>query len=550
MEALIENIHPFLHQGDQQLPRFPFKQLDRWQICLFIAALAYSGILLAIMPANSLMWDEVTHLHGGLLLSRGQAVTWALTNSFYPPAFDVFAALSFLVFGPSVWAARVVSVVFAVLSLFVIYELANLLYNSKKAALVASVLFAVMPGIVWVSKMAMIETLLIFTVSLAMLFFFRWLKYSREKDRVLFVATFVLGVLVKYQVIVIVPLIAVLGTYFWKKDYFRSELKKWFTLPRVAIVATALFAATVIGYVLLSSKTLDFLIYAFGVGSEQKATYSTRYPIPIFYFAEMTWVTELFHPISLLLYLAGLAGLGLMIYRRKTGDKFLLLWFTVTYVVFTLVSNREWRYMTVAFPVLAIAASSLIAACWTKLQEISNKPTSNLSKWSARAGTVVLVAFVVSGGLLSAVDTYIWVCHDRAEVPVEQASLYVGQKLSENQTLVVVAAVNHFSKYMVSFYLSTKDATRDFNQTCLQYPASAMDTFASAFNVSELVSLCQESGTRYVLLYEYGGLRYFESSLSAPQVYDLLDTTEKFSLEASFGVEPHRIFVFSFDNTA
>jgi 4-amino-4-deoxy-L-arabinose transferase-like glycosyltransferase len=533
----------------QQLPRFPLKQLDRWQICLIIAALAYGGSLLAIIPANSLMWDEVTHLHGGLLLSRGQAITWALTNSFYPPAFDVFAALSFLVFGPSLWAARLVSVVFAGLSLFVIYELANLLCNSKRVALGAAVLFAIMPGIIWVAKMAMIETLLIFTVSLSMLFFFRWLKNSQEKDRVLFVATFVFGVLVKYQLIVVIPLIAVLGTYFWKRDYFHGELKKWFTLPRIAILAAALVAATIITYVLFSSKTLDFLIYAFSVGSEQKTTYSTRYPIPIFYFAEMTWVTELFHPISLLLYLTGLAGLGLMVYRRKTGDKFLLLWFTVVYVVFTLVSNREWRYLTVAFPVLAIAASSLIAASWSKLRGISQKATSSLSKWGARAGTVILVAFVVSGGFLSAVDAYNWVAHDRVDVPVEQASIYAGQNLGANQTLVVLAPVNHFSKYMVSFYLSTRDTTRDFNQTCLQYPASAMDTFASGFNVSELVSLCQESNVKYALLYEYGGLRYFESSLSAPQVYDLLNATEKFSLEASFGVEPHRIFVFSFDDT-
>jgi 4-amino-4-deoxy-L-arabinose transferase-like glycosyltransferase len=533
----------------QQLPRFPLKQLDRWQICLIIAALAYGSILLAI-PANSLMWDEVTHLHGGLLLSRGQAITWALTNSFYPPAFDVFTALSFLVFGPSVWAARLVSVVFAVLSLFVIYELANLLCNSKKVALGGAVLFAVMPGVVWVSKMAMIETLLIFTVSLSMLFFFRWLKNSQEKDRVLFVATFVLGVLVKYQLVVVIPLIEVLGTYFWKRDYFRVELKKWFTLPRIAILAATLVAATIIAYVLLSSKTLDFLIYAFSVGSEQKTTYSARYPIPIFYFAEMTWVTELFHPISLLLYFAGLAGLALMVYRRKTGDKFLLLWFTVAYVVFTLVSNREWRYLTVAFPVLAIAASNLIATSWSKLRGISQKATSNLSKWGARAGAVLLVAFVVSGVFLSAIDAYNWVSHDHADVTVEQASLYAGQNLGANQTLIVLAPVNHFSKYMVSFYLSTKDATQDFNQTCLQYPPSAMDTFASTFDTSELVALCQESKVKYALLYEYGDLQYFESSLSAPQVYDLLNATEKFSLEASFGVEPHRIFVFNFDDTA
>ncbi len=523
------------------------KRLDRWRLCLIIFVIAYGAILATTLSANSMVWDEVTHLNGGLLLSRGQIGTWAFTNSFYPPIYDFFTAVYFLIFGPSVLAARLVSVTFSVLTLFVIYEIANLLYNSKKVALAAAVLFGVMPGIVWLSRLAMIETLLIFVLSLSLLFFFRWLRTNRQRDQILSIAAFVVGVAVKYQVLVILPIIVLVGTYFWKKDYFKAEVKKWFILPRILVMAAVLVAVAIAAYVLLASGKIDFLLYAFGVGSEQKATYSLRYPVPIFYLVEMAWFNDLLHPVSVLLYLVGLAGLGFMLYRRKSADKFLLLWFTVVYIVFTLVPNREWRYVTIAFPVLAIAASSLIMAAFGRLQRSIRSVQTSLNRWGIRIVAAFLLVFVFTGLIVSCVDAYTWVEEDRINAPVEQASLYAGQGLGQNQTLVVACAVNRFNKNMVSFYLSARNSGQDFNQTCLQYPGLAVDSFTPPFNITELVELCQQKNVKYVMLYEYGSLEYFESTLSAPKVYDLLNATGYFTLAATFGDASNRIFVLEFE---
>jgi hypothetical protein len=527
----------------------PFRDINRWQLCLLIFAVVYGCILVAIISTNSMVWDEVSHLKGGLLLSRGQFIEWAFTNSFYPPVYDSFVALSFLLFGASIFSARLVSVVFLILTVFVIYGMANLLYNSRKAALLSTVLFAVMPGIIWLSKLAMIETLLVFVVSLSMFFFFRWLQTSSKKDQTLGIIALIIGVLVKYQVLVIVPIIMLMGTFFWKKDYFKAELKKWFTMPKLAIVITALVVAVSVLTVLLITGTLDFLIYAFGVGSQQKAVYSTRYPLPIFYLLEITWFTDILHPVSVLLYLVSLAGLAFMVYRRKAGDKFLLMWFLVVYVVFTLVPNREWRYLSVVFPVLALAASSLVMSIWGKLRQIGQTARSGFGKGGAKIGAASLIVLVAGGVYVSCTDTYVWLAQDQIVVPVEQASFYAGNGLAPNQTLVVVAAVNHFNKYMVSFCLSTKDASRQFNDTCQQYPAAAMDTFAASFNTTYLVDMCQANNTKYVLLFEYGkDLPYFQSDLTASKVYGLLNATGYLTLKETFGTEPNRVFVFEFNN--
>ena len=82
--------------------------------------------------------------------------------------------------------------------------------------------------------------------------------------------------------------------------------------------------------------------------------------MPIFYLVELTWpfIDIPVHPISLPLYILGLAGIVLWAYRRRTEDKFFLIWFLVVYVFFTLIPNKQWRYVTPLFPVMAISATS------------------------------------------------------------------------------------------------------------------------------------------------------------------------------------------------
>ena len=364
-----------------------------------------------------MLWDEVTHFTGGLLLSRGQVVTWVWTNSLYPPAYDTFTALYYLIVGPSVFAGRLVALTFSVLSLFAVYEIANRLYNAK-TALLSAVLFSVMPGIVWLSRLAMIETMLIFVFSVSMLFFFSWLKTDRKRDWAISLVAFSVGVAVKYQTLVVIPIIMLLGMYFWKRDYLKTELKSYLRLPRLAAVVAAIAVVAVVIYALLVSGVLSTLLFAIREGTEQKAVFSARYPEPIFYFVEMTWFSDVTHPVSLLLYFLGLAGLGLMVYRRKRGDKFLLLWFTVVYVVFTLIPNREWRYVTIAFPVLAIAVSSLLMTSFDKLRQIGQTAAGSLArKWVPKIAATLLIVFTLTGVFFSCSDAYSWVAESKLKFP-------------------------------------------------------------------------------------------------------------------------------------
>jgi 4-amino-4-deoxy-L-arabinose transferase-like glycosyltransferase len=122
----------------------------------------------------SIQWDEIPHLYGGLLLARGQLQGYVATYGYYPPVYDGLTTLFFFVFGVGSASGRLVAVMFSLLSVWGVFEFANRTYGPK-TALLASILLGVMPGVFWVSRMAMLETVLIFFFSFALFFFFSWM---------------------------------------------------------------------------------------------------------------------------------------------------------------------------------------------------------------------------------------------------------------------------------------------------------------------------------------------------------------------------------------
>jgi 4-amino-4-deoxy-L-arabinose transferase-like glycosyltransferase len=520
--------------------------VNSWTLCLIVFVIVYASFLAINLSYSSMEWDEVSHFTGGLLLSRGHLWQWITNNSFYPPAFDLVTAFYFLIGGASVFAGRFVALTFSVLALFVVYETAKIMYSAK-VALVSVVFLSVMPGIVWASRMAMIETMLLFTFSTSMLFFFKWLSLNNKRDFALATLAVVIGVAVKYQMLVVAPIIMLLAVAFWKRDMVNTEVKRYLRLSwlilAVAIVAIAVFAA----FEIFASGVLNSWIYVLGVGGANKAIYSARYPTPIFYLIEMVWLNNTMHPVSLILYLAGLAGISLLVYRRKLADKFLLLWFAIVYMVFTLIPNREWRYVSILFPVLAIGASVFLAQTYEKIQKIKQASTKPFTrKWGAKLATIILLAFFIGGVAYSCLDAYNFVATDTIPIPVEQAADYVALTISSNQTVLAACPVNRFNQFMVWFYLNDKMAKPRINQT-LQYPEQAVDAFVPIFNVTELISLCKARNVKFVLLFEYGVTTpFFNSTLNEQQVYTILIDSGRFALQDSFGMVPNRIFVFSF----
>jgi 4-amino-4-deoxy-L-arabinose transferase-like glycosyltransferase len=514
---------------------------SKWRVTLLVFGVVYAVLLLIGALHYPLEWDEIVHLNGALNLQSGHYTAF-VNNAFYPPLLDCLTAFSFNVFGVSVLSARLVSVLFACLSLWVVFELANSLYGSK-VGLLAAVLLGIMPGYFWLSRMALLETMLLFFVTLALFFFWRWLQIKQDRY-VLFTGLAVgLGVLTKYQAVV-AGLIILVSILFLA----RGQLKQAFSRFTLMVVTAVLVVVpwVVAAYEVYASKLLDQWLYALQVGNPGKLVYSDRYPAPIFYLIEVVWPYDTFHPVSIFLYAGALAGLVFLMWRHCKADKYTLIWFVSVFVFFSLITNKEWRYVLPLFPTLAIASSVLILFGYGKLN--AWRKQAPVSKHTQRKVVVGLFVVLIGGAMAYSVyDAYTVTAYFDITVQLEPATVYAMNRMQGNQTIMVLCPFNFFSQDMVSFYLAKNGDTAI---RVSQYPILPVDSYTPQFNITELIALCNQNNVKYLFTYENGGTAtYYNTTLNLAQIYEQIYVSGKFSQwteDAAFGITPRRVIILTF----
>jgi hypothetical protein len=250
------------------------------------------------------------------------------------------------------------------------------------------------------------------------------------------------------------------------------------------------------------------------------------------------------HPISLLVYAIALGGIALFALRRKPSDKFLLICFATVYAVFTVIPNKDWRYVILLFPILAISASNLLVLSWEKIARTwKSQKNTKARKRAAKFSAACLIVFSASALFLSYSDAQNWLSTESSKLPIEQATTYAAQTLGSNQSIVVACPMNLLNNYLVWFYLNAKNPSPS---TVWQYPTLAVDAYTPSFNTADFISLCQQNNAKYVFLYEYSDLNYFNSNLTSNAVSVMLSASGRFILVDSFGTSPDYIFVFEF----
>lgn len=496
--------------------------------------------MLVYLDYAPVRWDETPHLYGGLLLSRGQFDDFLRENAFYPPLFDVTTSLFFTGFGVSMFSARLVAVTFGLLSLWIVFEYAKKLYGPR-TALLSAVLLAAMPGFITLCRMALIETMLMFFFTISLFLFFSWMRTKQDRFLIFTGVTLGLGFLVKYQ-IVIGGIIVLISLLYFVKQRLSFKLSKFLL---ILVVALAVISPWVLlTYQQYATEMIGKWLYVAGMGNEERLAYSTRFPTPIFYLIEMTQPYAHRHPIALPLYLLALAGLGLWMWRRNEGDKYSLITFATVYVVFTIITSKDWRYITLIFPVLAISASDLLVSLWDKagdrlkLKHL-NFPDKNLTKVAA----ATLAVFVGASLAYSAWEAYLWVEFDHVNIPIDDASKYVVEAVTPDEKIIVLCGGNYFSADMVEYFLLVYDQNQE---QPVQYPEYPVDAYKPNFNYTELIETSEATNVKYLMLFEHGNITYYDTDLRYSDVLnDMLDTN-RFEIEETMGASPRRIFILRF----
>lgn len=513
---------------------------DRWRLALLIFLVVYAAFLLG-SGFMVIQWDEMSHLRGGQLLAQGRLTDYISSYGYYPPLYDLVTSGYFKLLGVSAEAGRLGAISFALLSIWLVFEFARRTYDSK-TALLASALLGAMPGFFWTAKFALLETALIFFFTLTLFFFFTWMRTEKNKMLILTALTLGVGFLAKYQ-IAVAGIVMIAALLFLARNKLRVNFSKFSILALIAILV-------VVPWILIAGfgKGND-LIYAITAGGEDRVEYGGRfgpYTLPIFYLIEMTWPYNNTHPIFLPLFILGLLGLALWGYRRKTEDKFFLIWFAVVYLFFTLlIPNKQWRYVVPLFPVLAISAANFIVFVCRKVQSGWKSSTAGSNRKALTKGVAIaIVLFTFASLSYSFYDGYQWTARYVIHVPIEEATNFAATRLTQNDSIAVLCPNNSFNDDMVRFYL---EANASRKNKVWQYPQLAVDSFKPEFNVTALIASCLKENTKILLLYEYGQTQpYFNTSLTTIQVWEAMNSTGRFEYVNFFGESPRAIYVIGF----
>jgi 4-amino-4-deoxy-L-arabinose transferase-like glycosyltransferase len=515
-------------------------RFDKGRLAFLIFLIGYAVLLLFYLDYAPLRWDETPHLYGGLLLSRGQFEEYLRESAFYPPLFDITTALYLKLIGLSLFSARLVAVIFGLLSIWIVFEYGYKLYGPRNA-LISVILLASMPGFVVLSRMALIETMLMFFFSVSLLLFFSWMHKKNNKTLILTGITLGLGFLVKYQMVIggIVILVSLL---YFGKQRLSIKLRKFLL---ILIIAGAVISPWVIlTYQQYTTRMFGKWLYVAGMGNEERLAYSSRFPTPIFYLIEMTQPYPHIHPIVLPVYLLSLLGLGLLLWRRLESDKFSLMTFAVVYLVFTIITSKDWRYITLIFPILAVSASEFILFLWDNVKDKLKAPNlSFYQKSLAKVVAAVLVVAVSISIVYSLWEAYVWVEFDHVNIPISEATQYVVERVTLNETIVVLCGGNYFSTDMVEFYLLVSNPDQ---KQPMQYPELAVDAYKPSFNFTWLIERSEVLDVKYLLLFEHGNITYYESDLRSQDILDTMLDTQRFVVEKDFGTHPRRIYILRF----
>ena len=517
--------------------------LTKWRLLFLGFVLIYAVLLLINLTKPPILWDEVSHLNGGSLLYFGLYDKF-VSVAFYPPLFDAFTFLSFKLFGISLFTARLPSVIFAVLALWSVFELAHYMYNGK-VALLSSIMLGIMPGFFWLSGYAMLETILVFFVTASLLCFYHWLNTRQTRMLVLSGLALGLGFLAKYQILV-VGVIMMFAIIFLMRKQVKFAFKKLSLVIAAAVLVVSPWV--VIAYQAYRTGFLGQWFYVLQTGNPGRSVYSSRFPLPIFYFIEMTWPHDNFHPISIFCYILGLAGIAWMVWRHRSGEKFLLLWFAIIFGFYTLIPNKDWRYVIPLFPILAIAASDSVLSLGDTLHKIWKKSCSTLRKHLAKVASVALIVTVVGAMSYSVYESYTFTMNHHLPVGIKDATDFAVANIEDGKSIMVLLPCNLFNQDMVQFYVWAQN-NRDIE--LFSYPELAVDAYTPEFNLTEFIEQCRQHNVQYIFIFEYGGANvpFYDTTLTLREVYEQLHGSDNFTDitdEQSFGINPWRIFVIDF----
>jgi 4-amino-4-deoxy-L-arabinose transferase-like glycosyltransferase len=320
----------------------------------------FGGILFSFNLGGWDLWNPDEPRYGEIAKEMLQGEGWIiphLNSEVYlekPPLFFwLMAATGTVIGGMNEFAARFPAALFALLTLLLLFFLGKRLFG-EKGGFFAALILATSVEFLWLARRACLDTTLTFftTAAIALLYVGFYQQRGRWILYLLAYLAMALGVLTKLQIGVIVPVLVVGG-------YFLVQRELGFFKDTSHIPGIALFVALIGGWLALAylsggQEYLRGLLYQKTASTFLETTSHDR---PLYYYLMyfpgnfIPWI--IFFP-SALIY--GLSAGG-----RKKEFIFILFWFAIVFVFFSIAKAKRELYLLPLYPAAALMVGNLVA---------------------------------------------------------------------------------------------------------------------------------------------------------------------------------------------
>lgn len=341
---------------------------------VFLACMAALFIfLISTFQYNSIVADEGTHLllsvfYKDLATNIFQTGDFSFQHIYqyginylihypklqiaYPPLYHLTNAAAFSVFGLSETIARTVNLIYAI-GAFSLFYLIVKKYFSAKTALLSAVLFSFSPISLFFSSRALQDFSMFFFLLFSVFIFSSALQHLAKPSKrsvLLFslvgFASFLAAMGKQMGGVVIFFFLAILAYNFLRQKKYRKQ-----TLANSAVLLFA-FLLPLIPYFFILNAVGGIEInkmVAIGYASEQGEPTSLADPMFWLWYPIKASVAAPFTPLFLMAF-------AFFVFRKQNHWKPLLLWFSIFFVLLTLIPNKEIRFFQIFFLPAYLAA--------------------------------------------------------------------------------------------------------------------------------------------------------------------------------------------------
>lgn len=410
---------------------------------------------------------------------------------YYPPLLHIIVSVFYRILDISFFTGRLAVLIFSVATLILLYRFLGRLFN-KRTALFVTILFSIMPMVYYSSITVMTDIPYMFFFLLSAYIYLKALDSNNKKYFIIASIVTSLAFFTKWNSILIIPIIFIY-TLFEKRHQLKNvTMSIIFTFIIISPYLLILWKTGLISIPLLSSLQVS--------ATAKQDPQFTSLQGWIYYAGIL--IKNYF---TLPLFIASTAALIFYAFKKEKYWKFLIIWFLTYYIFFTILSNKEPRYMIPLIPTLITPLVFFI---------LSQKPRLSIP-------LVMISIVILSVSTWQFISASFYYNPDFVSVAKET--------LKSEGNIVVVAEPSWFYSSQFIFTLASLDENEKF-----VYRACSLSSTTPN-------SLFSEYGVKYLIVPK-------PSDRDIDKI-ELIESLPNLKLDKEFSTDTTNVFVYTYSDT-